>query len=956
MGRVNPIFTAFTAGELSPRLDGRVDLKTYHQGCRVLENLLVWPHGGAAKRPGTYFIAEAKDPTKPVRLIPFEYSATQAYILELGHQTIRFYMNGGQVQSGGGACEIASPWSGDELSRIKFVQSADTMYLVHPDHAPRKLTRSGHADWTLEQVDFTGGPFLDENTSEVAFVPGAATGTGVALSTADLVVNGDFASDISGWDDVSDAGGSVAHDAGTASMEITGGGAADYGHAEQEITVEAGRAYTLAFTVSGADVIMRLGTTSGGEQEAGDASYAAGSHTVTVTPTTTSLFVGFRNLSATATNIDDVTFKAHVFVSGHVGALFSLAWENVEERKETSVSSSTGSDQMSDAIEVSPGGVLVVATGSWSATVTLQRSHDGGVTWYDHAAWTANTNTVLTEAQSGIRYRVGVKNGDYTSGTVTCYVARSRTRASGIVKITAVTDATSATVDVVDDLPQTSATTLWAEGAWSTYRGFPVAVAFFEQRLVFAGTAHRPQTVWGSVVDDYEHFAAGAYDSDSWGYTLAAERVNVVRWLASGKVLHIGTVGGEWRLGAASASDPVTPTRVEVRRETAFGSADVQALSVGNAVLFIQRGGRKLRSALYDFRNDGWVAPDLSILSEHILSPGVCAMAWSGEPDPVLWLVREDGVLVTVCYDPVNEVTAHARQVTDGHVESVAVIPGDDRDEVWLVVRRVVNGAAKRYVEQLQASAPEDQDDSFYVDSGLTFHNSATITGATRTDPVIVTAASHGFSDGATIEITGVAGMAELNGNTYTVASATADTFELAGTDGTAFGAYASGGTAEEVRTTLSGLSHLEGKTLAVLADGAVRPRVTVSGGSVTLSSPAKKVHAGLPYSARLKTMRIEAGARAGTAQGRRIRAFRCVVRLYRTLGALVGPDFSAMDSIPFRSSAHTMDSPPSLFTGDREIEFRGGFSGELYVCLAHEDPLPFAVVAVMPTVYTSDA
>jgi hypothetical protein len=161
MARVAVQLTNFTGGELSPRLDGRNDIAKYNTGCKTLENMIIYPHGSAARRSGTQFVAEVKDSTKKTRLIAFEFSTVQTYILEFGDQYIRFYKDNGQILSGGLAYEISSPYLEAELFDIKFAQSADTMYICHPNHAPKKLTRSGHTNWTLVDDVIINGPFMD---------------------------------------------------------------------------------------------------------------------------------------------------------------------------------------------------------------------------------------------------------------------------------------------------------------------------------------------------------------------------------------------------------------------------------------------------------------------------------------------------------------------------------------------------------------------------------------------------------------------------------------------------------------------------------------------------------------------------------------------------------------------------------------------------------------------------
>src|SRR5210317_92015 len=172
MARVAVQLTNFTGGELSPRLDGRNDLAKYPTGCKTLENMIVYPHGNAARRSGTQFVAEVKDSSKETRLIPFEFSTTQTYMLEFGDQYIRFYKDNGQILSGGSAYEISSPYLESELFDIKYAQSADVMYLCHPNHPVKKLARTGHTSWTLTSVDFKNGQFMDHNIETTTLTAG----------------------------------------------------------------------------------------------------------------------------------------------------------------------------------------------------------------------------------------------------------------------------------------------------------------------------------------------------------------------------------------------------------------------------------------------------------------------------------------------------------------------------------------------------------------------------------------------------------------------------------------------------------------------------------------------------------------------------------------------------------------------------------------------------------------
>jgi hypothetical protein len=155
--------------------------------------------------------------------------------------------------------------------------------------------------------------------------------------------------------------------------------------------------------------------------------------------------------------------------------------------------------------------------------------------------------------------------------------------------------------------------------------------------------------------------------------------------------------------------------------------------------------------------------------------------------------------------------------------------------------------------------------------------------------------------------------------------------------------------------STISGLDHLEGKIVSILADGAAHPNRTVESGSVTLQRASSVVHVGLPYTSRLQTMRPEAGAGDGTAQGKTKRINKMVIRFLATVGAKAGPDVDHLDEIQFRSGSALMDAPVPLFTGDKIMEWPGGYDFDGYMIVEQDQPLPMTLVALMPQLQTQD-
>lgn len=720
MPKASPLISSFNAGEMSPQLKGRPDLEKYRNGCETLENFLPQIYGPARKRPGTRFVAEVKTSAKKTRLIPFEYSTIQAYVLEFGDGYVRFYANGGVVLSGGVPYEIVSPYGENDLVDLDFAQSADVVYIAHPDYPPYKLARFAPTNWTLTAVDFDWPPFNDENTTATTITASAVTGAGITLTASASLFTAD--------------------DVGT--------------HYRFEEVVAA----------------KYNQWTTGIAHTAGDR-------------------VQYQNNVYEATNSATAGSRPPIHTSG--------------------------------------------------------TESDGAVTW-----------TFLHDG-------------------------------AGYAEITAYTSATVVTATVIKRLPDTAltpGTTKWSEGAWSEKNGYPRTVTFYEDRLWFAGSTARPQTLWASVSGDYENHQYGTEDDDALNYTINTQDMNTIQWLAPQKVLAIGTANGEFTLSAQQISDPVTPTNVRISPQTTYGSAQgVRPLRIANSILFLQRAARKVREYTYDFNTDSFVAPNLNVLAEHIAGTGIADMAYQQEPYQIVWAPCSCGTLIGLTYERAEDVVGWHRHNVGGQVESVAVIPhwDGDQDVLFMVVNRTIDGNVVRYVEYIEKYYSDEY--AFFVDCGLTY-------------------------DGAAASV-------------------------------------------------ISGLDHLEGEEVAVLADGAVHPNVTVISGSITLQYEASVVNIGLPYTATVKTMPIEAGAADGIAQGKTMRLNNIVMRLHETgAGLWYGPDTTTMDEYHVRSSTDAMDSPVPLFTGDTALlPWPGEYQQAPQITIQHRLPLPCTVIALMPQLHTYD-
>jgi len=195
MARINFLQTNFTSGEISPLMLGRVDFSKYYNGVEILENVFVKATGGAFRRPGTYFVSSTKYSDKKTRLISFKYSTEQAYIIEVGHQYMRFYKDGGRIEVGGSPVEISTPYDEADIFDLSFVQSADTLFIAHRNYAPRKLLRYSHTSWALEVIDYSDDnarpALMDMNTSDTTITPTAGTGNSITLTASTSIFNTD---------------------------------------------------------------------------------------------------------------------------------------------------------------------------------------------------------------------------------------------------------------------------------------------------------------------------------------------------------------------------------------------------------------------------------------------------------------------------------------------------------------------------------------------------------------------------------------------------------------------------------------------------------------------------------------------------------------------------------------------------------------------------------------------
>lgn len=949
--KATPSFSAFTSGELSPLLEGRTDLEKYFRGAQTLENMIVRPQGGVSRRSGTKFVAEVENSTKESRLIPFEFNVTQAYVLEFCNLALRIYKDGGQIVSGSAktvtAATKANPCvvtanshgfaNGDEV----FFTSVGGMTELNED-------RYKVADVTTNTFEIQDYTFTDINsTNFTTYTSGGTVDKVVKVTTPYL-------------------------EADLAALKFTQSADVMYithpSYAPRKLT----RTSHTAWTIS--EVDFARGPM--GDENA-----------------TAITLVSDARSGSSAT----ITASSSLFASTDVGRLIKL------HDGYTKITSFTSATVVVSTVQENEQGLSELAPTFVSDTIGFVEGDPSSTGLEHNDRITDTTKSFISQG-----FKVGqtiTATGAGTSANNTTYLLVQVTEDTMLVSPSddVVTEAAGEDITLVGNL---TAHTNWRLGAFSGTTGHPAAVAFYEQRLVFAGTTEQPQTLFFSVSGSFEEFTLGTDATSSMTYTIGSNQVNIIRYLASSRSLLVGTSGGEFAVRAGDTDEALTPTNIQIKKQSNYGSADIQPVLVSNAALFIQRAKRKLRELIYNIDTDSYFAPDLTILSEHITENGIKETALMQEPDNIVWCVRRDGVLVGLTYRREEDIVAWHRHKIGGTftgthldfasktydyglVESVAVVPSDlNEDTVYLIVKRTVD-VPLLYSATADATNNRIDSNAHGLSNGtaITFETNGTapvgtqagdssnlfkVDGTTQYFARNVSAnvfsifidADGANNDTASKKIV----FTDAGTGTMTVFAATRTTkprrfiefftpFDFGDDVEDSFfvdsGLTYTGSSA----TSLTNLDHLRGQVVTILTNGATHPTksVTARPAAINLERSTTKAHVGLPFSSTIKTMRIDRGSNLGTAQGKIKRINGITLRLFRTVGVLVGESTSQTDRISFRSSAAAMDTAVPLFNGDKEVEFDGGFNTDAFVVVQQDQPLPLTLLSVIPRVQTFD-
>lgn len=591
----------------------------------------------------------------------------------------------------------------------------------------------------------------------------------------------------------------------------------------------------------------------------------------------------------------DITLTASqaLFQSTQVGTLFRLT-----QTGQSAVKSLTGANQYSDPIRVT--GVdgarefAIYLTGTWVATVTLQYSVGAVGSWVDAAlgSYTANTSIAYDDTLDNqiIYYRIGIKAGNYTSGTAEARLEYSSGSQTGVARVTSYTSATVVNAAVLTAFGNTTGTDEWSESYWSDYRGFPSSTALYEGRNWWAGK----DRAWGSVSDgfsNYDDLVEG--DSGPISRSIGSGPVDTIHWVLPLQRLLLGADGAIRSARSSSLDEPLTPLNFNLKEISTIGAAAMAAVKVDTSAVFVGRGGVRVYEAAYDGGAYDYAVSELTGIVPEIGEPGIVKIVAQHQPEKRFHCIRSDGTVALLAYDKQEEVTCWIDIETDGDIEDAVVLPGGAEDQVYYTVLRTINGSPVRYHEK------------FALESECTGFVKAKLSDA--------------FVEWSGAAATAVTGLSALEGRSVTVWGwNTATPFTNA--QGTACG-----------------------RSLGTF---------TVSGGQITgLPYAVTNAVVGLPYTARYKSSKLTYATEEGSALGKKKRVSRIgvIARWLHASGLRYGPDFVTMDALPQVEKAQTIDANDMRLAYDEEMfPFPGHWDADSRVCLEAVSPKPCTLMACL--------
>lgn len=645
-----PIVLGFTAGELSPWLSTRFDLQAYQRGAALISNFRIQPYGGLEVRRGTQFMC--KRPAGPIRLFPFCYAENDALLLEFFSGGMRVYKEGSPVQTDTGSdYTLTTPWLTEEqLASLHFTQVNDAIYVCSPCHPPVVIYRYANNKWRYEQPAFETYPRESHSVQNERLTVLFETGG----LHANLILEG-------------------------SSQEFT----ADM--VDSEILLADA---TIPGRTLFANETQKTGAVAAPDLSASSIARHTLLHQCDATTGMHYFYRCIRAYSPAAFNgSTKLSDYPHYFQPGIMRLDSSMVpYEVVSDWELTT-------------------------TGTWNGHWELWRSYDTPDDEPDFHLW--NWTCIKSFSQSDYENRQNwAISGSEPRPCRLVLVCRCSTDPEALgamvqfrvlggqreykFVITSVTDAQHARARVLRTYlgpPVSFSTHNWSFGAFGSRNGYPAFSAFFQGRLWLGGMPGLPTTLLASVIDDFHNFRTGSDDDAALHLSIVDSDQSRICWLCATRQLLVGTSDSEWVL--VSANDAIlTPTSVAFRRQSSVGSEGMPARAVENTVLFVQRGGKRMREIAYRLESDGFSATDISMLAEHLFAAGVRDWCVQRGSNVNVWVLMNDGSVAVLTINMEQQVTAWQRVVFEGReVLQMAALQssaGQD-DEMWFAFRIISN-------------------------------------------------------------------------------------------------------------------------------------------------------------------------------------------------------------------------------------------------------------------------
>lgn len=859
---VNTDRTTFASGEVSPNLHAADDLARYKSGLAKCENMVVLMEGVLTRSPGTGFVDELKTQSEVGRLISFRYSSADYYVMLFNAGVMRLYRNGGRVETSPGVpFELSVPWGAGELEHLRAAPVGNKVFVTRGETGiPRVLTRSNHTSWSIADYVSKNGPVGAQNLDPARTVRAAAvSGNGVALTGSGHPFNPAWAADvIMRLDEPSQSIvplWQVDEEILLPLIALPNATATYFGDFTDLANAFDGNNATVASSGSGTKYIGRLFSVAGNITEATISLDAA------VKGASFSLYG--KTGGAPAHSRDGVKLGTYVSDIG-----------------DTDITLASNSDQTFTRYWVrvqAPGAVDIKEIKFLSfdpnGDLVLRR-------------WQSNVYQALTQGSAGFTAPVHTE-GDLAAGQGEV-VWRYLHSGYGYVRLTNIAGTNTATGDILSRLPDSvvdQPTYRWSPPAWNDVDGWPDNVIAHDQRLEWIrGDSH-----WFTRPGTTDDFLVSASADSAIPIRLTAPDGALVEamWAYSqGGIVVLGTRDMEWMLRAPQNGDALTVTTIRPIPDTKEGSIKQVPAPVDKGVIFIGRSGKRLHYAQFNYLANALTVNEVSSAARHIVNRGASKLAWQRDPNRILWGVDTDGKLFGITFMPEEKVIGwHRHPRTNAVIEDIVSIPasGNEAIEVYMVVRRTIGGATKRYLEILKPFFDPGVDDTpdaegaWFVDSGLRYQ-----------------------------------------------------------------GAPA---------TTISGLSHLEGETVAVFADGAELPaRKVVTGGAITLDHTASDVIVGIPVKWRIEDLPRNIMLPSGTSKGDPVRASSLIVDVLNAGAAKV--QINSDDPVELiERGDHNYDAPLPLVTGPQRVPLASATADQAKVALEGDNALPFTLRGITPTI-----